>query len=83
MACHSTQQQSGLPITQQQCDLPPELEGFRPNVGVCLFHLQTHMVFAATRVDDPGKSWQMPQGGIDPGEAPRDAAIRVSAVQQA
>eukprot|EP00775_Hariotina_reticulata_P009575 gene9575-9737_t len=34
------------------------------------------LVFAATRTDDPGKSWQMPQGGIDPGETPLQAAVR-------
>jgi hypothetical protein len=37
------------------------------------------LVFAATRVDDPAKSWQMPQGGIDPGEDPLTAAVRVRA----
>jgi putative (di)nucleoside polyphosphate hydrolase len=33
------------------------------------------LVFAGERIDTPG-AWQMPQGGIDPGEAPRDAAFR-------
>lgn len=56
--------------------LPPELSDFRPNVGVCLVNSQG-LVFAATRVDDPAKSWQMPQGGIDPGEEPLAAAVRV------
>lgn len=32
-------------------------------------------VFAAERVDTPG-AWQMPQGGIDPGETPVEAAFR-------
>jgi ADP-ribose pyrophosphatase YjhB (NUDIX family) len=37
-------------------------------------------VFAARRLDDPNpESWQMPQGGIDPGETPEEAAVRVSA----
>lgn len=36
-------------------------------------------VFAARRLDDPvPDSWQMPQGGIDPGESPEEAAVRVS-----
>jgi hypothetical protein len=56
--------------------LPPELADYRPNVGVCLVNKQG-LVFAATRVDDPAKSWQMPQGGIDPGEDPLTAAVRV------
>lgn len=32
-------------------------------------------IFAASRLDVPG-SWQMPQGGIDETEDPREAAIR-------
>jgi putative (di)nucleoside polyphosphate hydrolase len=34
------------------------------------------LVFAGKRLDSPGEAWQMPQGGIDRGEAPRDAALR-------
>jgi putative (di)nucleoside polyphosphate hydrolase len=33
------------------------------------------LVFAGRRIDTPG-AWQMPQGGIDPGETPEDAALR-------
>ena len=33
-------------------------------------------VFVAQRIDTPFAAWQMPQGGIDEGEAPRDAALR-------
>uniref|UniRef100_A0A453DHT3 Nudix hydrolase domain-containing protein n=1 Tax=Aegilops tauschii subsp. strangulata TaxID=200361 RepID=A0A453DHT3_AEGTS len=32
-------------------------------------------IFSASRIDIP-TAWQMPQGGIDPGEEPRAAAIR-------
>ena len=32
-------------------------------------------LFAGERIDTPG-AWQMPQGGIDKGETPRDAALR-------
>ena len=32
------------------------------------------LVFAGSRID--GMGWQMPQGGIDKGETPRDAALR-------
>ena len=28
------------------------------------------------RIDNPGPAWQMPQGGVDKGESPRDAALR-------
>lgn len=50
-------------------DLP-----YRPCVGVCLFN-QEGQVFVAERIDTPG-AWQMPQGGIDKGEDPYDAAFR-------
>ena len=32
-------------------------------------------IFVGRRIDTPG-AWQMPQGGIDKGETPRDAAMR-------
>jgi len=33
-------------------------------------------VWVGNRIDTPGERWQMPQGGIDEGESPRDAALR-------
>jgi len=33
-------------------------------------------VFIARRIDAPGYQWQMPQGGIDNNESPREAAFR-------
>lgn len=33
-------------------------------------------VFVGDRIDTPGGHWQMPQGGIDAGESPREAAMR-------
>lgn len=47
---------------------------YRPNVGVMLVN-HAGRVFVGERLDNPG-AWQMPQGGIDAGEAPRDAALR-------
>lgn len=47
---------------------------YRPCVGIALFN-RDGLVFAAERIDTPG-AWQMPQGGIDKGEAPREAALR-------
>ncbi|XP_021865563.1 nudix hydrolase 26, chloroplastic [Spinacia oleracea] len=51
---------------------PPE--GYRRNVGICLIN-PSKKIFAASRIDIPD-SWQMPQGGIDKGEDPQNAAIR-------
>ncbi|MDP3959178.1 MAG: RNA pyrophosphohydrolase [Pseudorhodobacter sp.] len=48
---------------------------YRPCVGVMLVNAQG-LVFAGQRIDSPGPAWQMPQGGIDAGESPREAALR-------
>ena len=48
---------------------------YRPCVGVMLANAAGH-VFVGQRIDNPGPAWQMPQGGVDKGEAPRDAALR-------
>jgi putative (di)nucleoside polyphosphate hydrolase len=49
--------------------------GYRPGVGVVLVNA-AGMVFVASRIDVPGKTWQMPQGGIEEGEEPIGAAKR-------
>ena len=51
-------------------DLP-----YRQGVGLALFNAQG-LVFAARRIDTDGLAWQMPQGGIDKGETPEQAALR-------
>ncbi|MFP7674751.1 RNA pyrophosphohydrolase [Marivita sp. S0852] len=48
---------------------------YRPCVGVMLAN-RDGRVFVGQRIDYPGPAWQMPQGGVDKGEAPRDAALR-------
>lgn len=54
---------------------PAPPPGYRPGVGVMLFNRQGQ-IFVAKRRDTPAEAWQMPQGGIDPGEEPRAAALR-------
>ena len=55
---------------------------YRPNVGIALFNARGEVLIARRFKDDgpeiilPGLEWQMPQGGIDPEEDPRPAAIR-------
>ncbi len=54
-----------------------ELVFYRPAVGIMLLNREGN-VFVGRRIDMPAglAAWQMPQGGIDPGETPRRAAIR-------
>ena len=47
---------------------------YRPCVGIMLTDGQGR-VFVGRRLDTPD-AWQMPQGGIDDGESPRQAAMR-------
>ncbi len=49
--------------------------GYRPCVGLMLIG-QDGRIFVARRNDITTEAWQMPQGGIDPGEAPEVAALR-------
>jgi putative (di)nucleoside polyphosphate hydrolase len=51
-------------------DLP-----YRPCVGVMLLNREG-MVFVGKRLDQTIEGWQMPQGGIDDGETPEQAALR-------
>jgi putative (di)nucleoside polyphosphate hydrolase len=62
-------------LTSPDMDLP-----YRPCVGVTLFN-RDGLVFIGRRIDGPEHvddthSWQMPQGGLDPGEDAYAAALR-------
>lgn len=48
---------------------------YRRNVGVMLVNGKGH-AFVGQRLDSDVPAWQMPQGGIDKGETPREAALR-------
>ncbi len=48
---------------------------YRSGVGIMLVNMRNE-IFIARRNDVPGKAWQMPQGGIDRDETPREAALR-------
>jgi putative (di)nucleoside polyphosphate hydrolase len=51
-------------------DLP-----YRPAAGIMLVNAEGK-VFVGQRLDSTLEAWQMPQGGIDPGEDPETAALR-------
>jgi putative (di)nucleoside polyphosphate hydrolase len=48
---------------------------YRPAVGVMLLNRQG-LVFVGKRIDQTVEGWQMPQGGIDKGETPKQAVLR-------
>jgi putative (di)nucleoside polyphosphate hydrolase len=48
---------------------------YRPCVGMMLVNTDGK-VFVGQRLDSKVEAWQMPQGGIDPGEDPRETAMR-------
>jgi putative (di)nucleoside polyphosphate hydrolase len=60
----------------------PDTKPYRPNVGIALFNASGQVLIGRRFRDDgpeiilPGLEWQMPQGGIDPRENPRDAVMR-------
>jgi putative (di)nucleoside polyphosphate hydrolase len=49
--------------------------GYRPAVGILLLNSENE-VFVGQRLDSTLEAWQMPQGGIDAGEDPVEAAYR-------
>jgi len=61
---------TAMPRAADPADLP-----YRPCAGVVLAN-PAGLVFAGQRIDTAAPAWQMPQGGIDPGETPREAALR-------
>jgi putative (di)nucleoside polyphosphate hydrolase len=48
---------------------------YRPCAGVMLMNREGRL-FVGQRLDSVLEAWQMPQGGIDPGEDPYEAAVR-------
>lgn len=58
-------------MTDETSDLRP----YRPGVGVMLMNREG-LIFVARRIDMTDEAWQMPQGGIDAGESPAQAALR-------
>jgi putative (di)nucleoside polyphosphate hydrolase len=60
----------------------PVTKPYRPNVGVAMFSASGKVLIGRRFRDDgpeiilPGLEWQMPQGGIDEAENPRDAVMR-------
>lgn len=58
-------------MTPEEIDKLP----YRPCVGVMVLNAAGE-VFVGQRMDRDTDAWQMPQGGVDPGEDPQEAALR-------
>lgn len=78
----SDQDEADIPTRQGMVAVTDSVDPFRddprpyrPCVGLMLFNAIGE-VFVGNRIDVPGDHWQMPQGGIDPGESPEEAAWR-------
>lgn len=54
--------------------MKPQLP-YRPAAAVMLLNGE-NKVFVAQRIDSALEAWQMPQGGLDPGEDPQAGALR-------
>lgn len=50
-------------------------DDYRPCAAIVLFD-PTGRVLVADRIDVDGPAWQLPQGGVDDGESPEQAALR-------
>ena len=53
----------------------PSALPYRPGAGIMLLNREGK-VFVAQRLDSTLEAWQMPQGGLDPGENPEEGALR-------
>ena len=67
-------------MTLKSSSAPPKSDNdknrpYRTGVGLMVFNSEGR-VFVGNRIDYPGENWQMPQGGINPGESPRETAMR-------
>jgi putative (di)nucleoside polyphosphate hydrolase len=56
-------------------DVAPMHPTYRPGVAIVLIN-RFGKVLVARRIDGESNGWQMPQGGINRGESPRDAMLR-------
>jgi putative (di)nucleoside polyphosphate hydrolase len=71
-----TRSGSARPETSHRSNGPHSPQGlYRPGVGILLLN-EHGEVFVGRRSDARGDTWQVPQGGIEPGESPRAAALR-------
>ena len=56
-------------------NVPYDDRPYRPCVGIFLIN-NAKKIFSGRRIDGRAEAWQMPQGGIEPGENTIDACMR-------
>src|SRR5438067_2147076 len=72
----------GICRTRGRVTLTADNKPYRLNVGIALFNGAGFVLIGRRFRDDgpeiilPGLEWQMPQGGVDPGEDLHEAAMR-------
>jgi len=59
----------------KQHDKAQNSDDYRPGVGIVLLNGRGE-IFIGRRADVQNDAWQMPQGGIEDGETPQEAAVR-------
>lgn len=75
-ACNNVSWQNGAELASPPGMTERNHLEYRPCVGVMLVNAGG-LAFVGKRIDNrEGDWWQMPQGGIDDGEDPHDAALR-------
>jgi putative (di)nucleoside polyphosphate hydrolase len=65
----------GMPPERQASPIDDRNFSYRPGVGIVLLNARGN-IFVGRRANVQGEAWQMPQGGIDDRESPREAAMR-------
>jgi putative (di)nucleoside polyphosphate hydrolase len=62
-------------VSQNRRGRKPDGGSYRAGVGIMLLNNRGE-IFVGRRADVGDNAWQMPQGGIDPGETPHSAVFR-------
>jgi putative (di)nucleoside polyphosphate hydrolase len=65
----------GVSVAEHVAIHPHPDPSYRSGVRMMLLNAE-NKIFIGQRIAPPGGGWQMPQGGIELGEHPRDAALR-------